>query len=280
MYIEPEKIYKYDFDYIYITSTKYYDEINKKLLDILGDGYIDKIISIYDILGDFRNEAVRDNWVIEHLRKIPDGKIILDAGAGEQKYKPYCTHLKYIAQDFGKYDPNDVKAGFQLKSWDYSGTNIICDIVDMPLENESIDVILCTEVFEHLKNPVLAIKEFSRVLKSGGQLILTAPFCCLTHMAPYFYYNGFSEYWYKEHLTDYNFKVLEFTRYGNYFKYLSQELNRVTSVAERYCDYSLNDEEKMSLFRTMELMKKLSDRDTNSDETLCFGNMLVAEKGN
>ena len=90
----------------------------------------------------------------------------------------------------------------------------------MPLENESIDVILCTEVFEHLKNPILALKEFSRVMKKDGVLILTALFCCLTHMAPYFYYNGFSEYWYKEHLRDYGFTIVEFVRNGNFFKYL------------------------------------------------------------
>ncbi len=93
----------------------------------------------------------------------------------------------------------------------------MCDIIDIPLEDESVDIILCSEVFEHLKNPILAIKESSRLLKKGGRLLLTTPFCCLNHMAPYFYYNGFSEYWYKEYLNEYGFEIKEIIRNGNFF---------------------------------------------------------------
>ena len=65
--------------------------------------------------------------------------------------------------------------------WDTSGVNIVCDIVDMPLESESVDVILCSEVFEHLQDPVLAIKEFSRIIKKDGKLILSAVLQSHTH---------------------------------------------------------------------------------------------------
>ena len=44
---------------------------------------------------------------------------------------------------------------------------------------ESFDVILCTEVFEHLKNPVLALKEFNRILKHSGSLSLQRLFAAL-----------------------------------------------------------------------------------------------------
>lgn len=42
---------------------------------------------------------------------IPGGKVLLDAGAREQRYKLFCNHLKYIAQDLGKYIPNEVTTG-------------------------------------------------------------------------------------------------------------------------------------------------------------------------
>lgn len=277
-YILPQDISKYEYDYILITSNKYFGEIRNTLVGLIGEKNKDKIISMLDAFGDFRNALIRDEWVINKLGQINKGKVLLDAGAGEQKYRPYCSHLKYIAQDFGKYVSNEIPVGLQMDSWDYSGTNIFCDIIDMPVENESVDVILCTEVFEHLKNPILAIKEFSRILKMNGMLILTAPFCCLTHMAPFFYYNGFSEYWYREHLADYGFEIKEFVKYGSYFKYMCQELFRVESIAEKYSDFKLESEDMKTIIKSMEIMMRLSEKDNGSSETLRFGSMLVAEK--
>lgn len=277
--ILPEELPNYEYDYICITSSKYFQEIRDTVVELIGEENKDKVISIYDAFGDFRNHEIRDQWVINKLEKIPKGKILLDAGAGQQRYRPFCSHLRYIAQDFGKYIPNETAVGLlQDVPWDYTGINITCDIIDMPLDNESVDVILCTEVFEHLINPILALKEFSRVLKTNGMLILTAPFCCLTHMAPYFYYNGFSEYWYKEHLNDYGFEIKEFTGYGNYFAYMCQELFRVESMAEKYCNIKLESDEMNTIIKSMKIMLRLSEKDSGSDETLRFGSMLVAEK--
>ena len=277
-YILPEDIPEYEYDYILITSNKYFQEIRSTIVKIIGEENKNKIISVFDAFGDFRNQENRDKWVINKLEKIPRGKILLDAGAGEQRYRSYCSHLKYIAQDFGEYIPNEITTGLQSKKWDYTGTDIICDIIKMPMEDKSIDVILCTEVFEHLKNPLLALKEFSRILRQKGILILTAPFCCLTHMAPYFYYNGFSEYWYKECLEDNGFQIKEFARYGNYFQYICQELLRIETMAERYCGMKLNEKEMDIIIQSMDVMMKLSKGDNGSDETLCFGSMLIAEK--
>ena len=43
--------------------------------------------------------------------------------------------------------------------------DIISDITNIPLKDQSIEHILCSEVFEHLPNPVLALKELSRIIK-------------------------------------------------------------------------------------------------------------------
>lgn len=278
-FILPRDISNLEFDFICITSKKYFGEIRDMLQKIIGEEDKNKIVSVYDLFGDFRNEEIRNQWVIDQIGKIPDGKILLDAGAGEQKYRPFCSHLKYVAQDFGKFVPNETSVGLsQDILWDYTGLNITCDIVDMPLGDGAVDVVLCTEVFEHLKNPMLALKEFSRILKPGGTLILTAPICCLTHMAPYFYYNGFSEYWYKDHLRDYGFEIRDFVSNGNYFKYICQELFRAANMAKRYCEVELNVEELYTISDSMEIMMRLSEKDRGSEETLCFGKMLTAVK--
>ena len=52
---------------------------------------------------------------------------------------------------------------------------IVGDIEGMPFNSSSFDGAVCTEVLEHVPNPVLALIELNRVLKPGGVLIGTVP---------------------------------------------------------------------------------------------------------
>lgn len=275
--ILPDEIGQYEYEKIIVTSSHHFSEIVENLVTVWN---VDKknILSLKEIIGVPENEMNRDSWVKSKLMDLPEEGILLDAGAGEQKYKEYCRHLKYIAQDFGEYIPNEINDGLQMNSWNYSGISIKSDIIDIPLESSSVDVILCTEVFEHLKYPILAINEFSRLLKKGGKLLLTAPVCCLTHMAPYFYYNGFSEFWYKDILEEYGFEIVEMTKNGNYFDYLKQELFRVEEVAERYASRVLTVNEYDSILKTIDLLSECSRLGNKSNELLCFGIMVEAKK--
>lgn len=55
------------------------------------------------------NESNRVEWLENILKKIPAGLRILDAGAGEQQFKKFCSHLQYISQDFAQYKPEEKK---------------------------------------------------------------------------------------------------------------------------------------------------------------------------
>ncbi|NMB83853.1 methyltransferase domain-containing protein [Candidatus Roizmanbacteria bacterium] len=188
----------------------------------------------FSYFGFLSNSYNRDQWVIKELRSIKKGQNILDAGAGECRYKKYCDHLKYISQDFCEYDGKGNNKGLQTKNRDHSKIKIVSDITTIPLKNSSIDNILCTEVLEHLPRPELAIKEFHRLLKKGGKLILTAPFASLTHYSPYHYITGFNIYWYKKILKENGFKITKIRANGNYFDYINQELLRIPYVIKKY----------------------------------------------
>ena len=121
---------------------------------------------------------------------MPAGSRILDAGAGELRYKPLCSHLEYVSQDFAQYNGQGDGVGLQMGNWDQTHLDIVCDITQIPEPDQSFDVIMCIEVFEHLPDPLAALREFNRLLKSGGWLIITAPFNSLTHFAPYHFYTG------------------------------------------------------------------------------------------
>jgi ubiquinone/menaquinone biosynthesis C-methylase UbiE len=236
------------------------------------------ISKFYNYCG-LKNLKDREIWLKEAIKKIPKGESILDAGAGELQYKKYCTDLKYISQDFGQYS-GDGKEGLQMGKWDNSKLDIVSDITHIPVENNSFDNIMCIEVFEHLPEPQLAIKEFSRILKSDGRLIITAPFCSLTHFAPYYYANGYSKYFYEKFLKENDFSILEISYNGNYFEYLAQELHRIIKMSDKYSKVNVFVKFMImcSIFPLLLLLNKLSKKNRGSEEVLCFGLHILAIK--
>lgn len=226
-----------------------------------------------------KNESSRERWLKDILGKVPKNHRLLDAGAGTQRYGRYCEHLEYISQDFGEYDGRGDDVGLQPGEFDYGKLDIISDITSIPEPDSSFDAILCVEVLEHLPNPAEAIKEFSRLLRPNGELIVTAPFCSLTHFAPYHFSSGFNKYWYEHHLDVNNFKEFAITRNGNFFEYLSQELHRVTSVSKRYSESKPNLLEYISLLVLQRMLLRFSKKDSGSSELLCFGYHIHARKG-
>lgn len=184
------------------------------------------------IVGDAgtKNLINRQLWVKEALKNIAKGSRILDAGAGEQQYRQYCSHLNYVSQDFCEYDGAGDGRGIQTSTWDTDKIDIVSDITTIPAEDKSFDAVLCTEVLEHIPDPIAALKEFCRLLRPGGELILSAPFASLTHQAPYHYYSGFNRYFYEHFLPRIGFTITEITANGDYSEYVAQELRRLVTI--------------------------------------------------
>lgn len=224
------------------------------------------------------NEDNRNQWVIETLENLTPGITLLDAGAGEQPYKKHCTHLQYVSQDFAAYNPQAVKEGLHMSNWDYGTLDIISDVTAIPRPDASFDAILCTEVIEHIVNPIEAIKEFSRLLKPGGQLLLTAPFCSMTHFAPYHFYSGYNRFFYESVLPTYGFEIVEMQENGNYFEYLAQELKRIESIGIKYAEQNQSQEVRQALDVLLEYVHQCSTKDQGSKELLFFGMHVKAIK--
>lgn len=69
--------------------------------------------------------------------------------------------------------------------------DIVGDIQDLPLEDNSQDAIVCSSVLTHVESPEKAMQEIHRVLKPGGYCFLYVPFL--------YYYHGeegyYKDYW-------------------------------------------------------------------------------------
>ncbi len=224
------------------------------------------------------NAKNRIAWLKNSLAALKPGLRILDAGAGERHFERFCTHLNYVAQDFGQYDGTGDGAGLHKGEWNNAGLHIVSDITNIPEPDASFDAILCVEVLEHLPEPVSALQEFARLLKPKGELIITAPFCSLTHFSPYHFATGFNRYFYEHHLPKLGFEVAEIAPNGNYFEYLAQELRRIKSVSVRYSGLRLHHWERFGIWLVLNALDRFSACGASSAELLNFGYHVRASR--
>lgn len=225
------------------------------------------------------NLSVREAWLERVLQTIPSGRRILDAGAGECQYRRFCAHLKYVSQDFAAYDGKGNGTGLHRGGWDQRELDIVSDITDIPEPDEAFDAVMCIEVLEHLPEPVKALREFFRLLRPGGILILSAPFCSLSHMAPFHFYGGFTRYFYEKHLAEVGFEIKHIEPNGNFFEYMAQELRRLPEVSNRYANAGLGVQGWIACRLLAQRLQRLSARDRGSAELLCYGYHVLAAKG-
>jgi len=69
--------------------------------------------------------------------------------------------------------------GYLVTSVDVDPKFVGCDELDanepLPYDDESFDLVWCSEVIEHLQVPAFSLSELLRVTRAGGRLILTTP---------------------------------------------------------------------------------------------------------
>jgi SAM-dependent methyltransferase len=114
-------------------------------------------------------------FVAEQARLLSVGTRVLDVGAGESPYRELFCDQRYVTLD--------------RADTPHSGeVDMYGDADSIPAEDASFDAVLCTQVLEHVSQPVDALREFRRVLCPGGVLIATVPFLWEEHEAPVDYY--------------------------------------------------------------------------------------------
>lgn len=170
----------------------------------------------------------REDWIAEKAASLSNGSRVLDAGAGDCKYRNFFAHCEYKTQDFAKYQGTFV--GAQIETWNYGDLDYICNICSIPVPDGSFDAVVCTEVLEHVPNPIDTLKELSRILVDGGKLFLTAPLGSGLHQQPFHFYGGYTPHFYRKFLAECNFDILEIRPIGGLMKHVAQETYRVGRI--------------------------------------------------
>lgn len=113
-----------------------------------------------------RTQLIRE----EALRLQPGTRILLDVGG---RGKPYAEYFR-----------DRVLWHFVIDIEPGASVDIVGDARLLPVADSSIDIVLCTQVLEHIPEPVPVLQEILRVLAPGGRLILSVPAIFPQHGSP------------------------------------------------------------------------------------------------
>ena len=80
------------------------------------------------------------NYNKEFAKLVPVGALVLDAGAGKAPYRELFAHARYESADF------------EQVSKKYAPSTYVCNLVDIPVENERFDDIVMNQVLEHSRS--------------------------------------------------------------------------------------------------------------------------------
>lgn len=131
-----------------------------------------------------------DSFFEEKIIKIfTDKRMILDIGGG----------LRTSMSKGNRLDKKNFWLEKYIKKVDYKVLDkvldyypdIIGDVQDLNLPDNSIDAIICIAVLEHVEEPQKAVREMHRVLKPGGYCFIYTPFLYYYHPLDGYYKDFF-----------------------------------------------------------------------------------------
>lgn len=124
-----------------------------------------------------------DKFLFENIQIFPDSSKIIDIGGYQNKQRGFFSINKYnIDVKTANIDNN-------------TNPDILCDATNIPVADNTFDGAVITEVLEHVSNPEKMLEEARRIIKPGGQVLITVPFLYPQHADPYDYGRYTESYW-------------------------------------------------------------------------------------
>jgi len=152
-----------------------------------------------------------DEFFCRHVPMLPSGGVVLDVGGVRTQKRGQF--------DIGQYDLSVVYANCSpLRHPD-----VQADAAHLPLSAERFDAAICSELLEHVPEPMAVVEEIYRVLKPGGVVLICVPFLYPMHPDP-FDYGRYTDLYWRENLTRLGFVDLTIEKQGIFWSVLMDAL--------------------------------------------------------
>ncbi len=107
---------------------------------------------------------------------VPASHTVIDVGCGDGALIQFCAQqgaeVVFIDRDEARLARTNTRIEASPAR---AKLGIRSDCAPIPVADNSGDLVICTEVLEHVPDPEAFLSELVRVAKSGGQLLVTVP---------------------------------------------------------------------------------------------------------
>lgn len=129
-------------------------------------------------LGAIIVDGIRGPFIAEAFAAKGRIEAVLDLGCGRRPYRNL----------YGRWADSSIGIDVGASPHGTSGVDVIYDGRRIPFPDGRFDVVLATEVLEHVPDTRAFLEEIHRVLKPGGSIVMTTPFMVPLHEEPNDYY--------------------------------------------------------------------------------------------
>ena len=145
-----------------------------------------------------------DEYCFKHIGCYPPRTLVLDVGGHKIRPRGQFNIMNY---GFNRICFNIV---------DTKGVDVLGDALKLPFNDGTFELVVLSEVLEHVRSPVEVLRENFRVLKPGSNVVVTVPFMYRIHADPYDYGRYTDTYW-KEVAKEIGFEIIDIKPQGSFY---------------------------------------------------------------
>lgn len=163
-----------------------------------------------------------DDFHVRHVAELPEGSLVLDLAGNRTGKRGFF--------DIERYSLNVVYANLSVEK----RPDVQAYAELLPFGDSIFDAVICSEMLEHVMDPLCVLKEIRRVLKTDGVLLISVPFLNRIHGDPYDYAR-YTDFFWAEVLKNSGFDEIVIEKQGLFWSVLADMVReRLYIGAVRY----------------------------------------------